>query len=192
LGGLLLAAAAMTKNEGAWIGGGVLAACAVTAGFGSRGARSTGRGAWLVGFLLFALSVVIARSWAAGIPPRGDESYSILAQRFDLATAIAGTARSAREALKQMATPSNWSLFWWISPVLLGMGRRGWMRRRFWPLAIAAALPLALGAGAYALHPDPERLVAVTWNRFLVQSLVPTAVLLALALRRSLWSEAEV
>jgi hypothetical protein len=189
LGGLLLAAAAMTKNEGAWIGGGAIAVCAFTARLGSRGARRQGRQGWLVGLLLLGLSIVIAQSWAAGIPARGDESYSVLAGRLDLAAALDGARRSAAEALRQMAAPSSWSLFWWIVPALLILGRQGWLRRRFSPLAIAAALPLALGAAAYALHPDPERLVAVTWNRFLVQGLVPLGILLALALRSSLRRE---
>lgn len=189
LGGLLLAAAAMTKNEGAWIGGGAIAACAFTAGIGSRGARRHARQAWLVALLLLGLSVVIVQAWAAGIPARGDESYSVLARRLDPAAALDGARRSAAEAVRQMAAPSSWSLFWWITPVLLWLGHRGWMQSRFAPLAIAAALPLALGAAAYALHPDPQRLVAVTWSRFLVQGLVPLSILLALALRSSLRRE---
>jgi hypothetical protein len=186
LGGLLLAAAAMTKNEGAWIAGGAIAACAGTAAFGSRVGWRRGRQAWLAGLLLFALSAVIARSWTAGIPARGDESYFALARRLDAATALDGALDSLVEAARQMAAPSSWSFFWWIAPLLLGIGYRGWMRRRFSPLAIATVLPLALGAAAYALHPDPERLVAVTWNRFLVQGLVPLSILLALSLRSAL------
>jgi hypothetical protein len=189
LGGLLLAAAAMTKNEGAWIGGGAIAACALTARFGGRGARRSGRLAWCVGLMLLALSVVVVRSWAAGIPARGDESYSFLARRFDLAAALDGVLDSAAEALRQTAAPSSWSLFWWVAPAFLILGRRGWMRSRFWPLAIAGVLPLAIGAAAYTLHPDPGRLVAVTWNRFLVQALAPLSILLALSLRSSLRRE---
>ncbi len=190
LGGLLLAAAAMTKNEGAWLAAGALAACALTALFGARSKRHGTRRPWLAAALLVGVALLLLHGWTARIPPRGDESYAVLLRQQNLAGAMAGLWRAAPAALRQMASPSSWSLLWWVAPLLLLLGHRGWMRRRYAALLVGAALPLALGAAAYALHPGPERLVAVTWNRFLVQALVPAAILLALALRSALRREA--
>ncbi len=62
----------------------------------------------------------------------------------------------------------------------------GWGgRRRALSLALAAGAvaPLAIGWGAYSIHPHPDTLVPVTWSRFLIQGSLPLFLLLALSLR---------
>lgn len=184
-GGLLLAGAALTKNEGLWLAAVGCAVCAPTA---LRRQRLRRR--WLVAAVPVALGVALLHAWSDGIPWRGDESYRVLLMRQDMGGAAAAIGLWVAEAARQTFSVPKWSLLWWTVPVLLVLGWRGWARFRFAPLVLAAGLPLAIGAAAYTLHPRAADLAAVTWSRFLVQALAPAAALLALALRRALRREA--
>jgi hypothetical protein len=79
-----------------------------------------------------------------------------------------------------------WTFFWWMAPVVLLAGWKGWRGRRravSIPLFLAVASPLAVVWGAYTIHWQPAALVPVTWNRFLIQGALPLFLLLALSLR---------
>jgi hypothetical protein len=186
IAGLLLAGAALAKKEGVWLAGGALACGALGALSRPRRGRRFQARAWLAAAVLGGLACLALYTWAARIPPRGDESYWLLARRQSLAAALAGGLRAVPEALRQMAAPSKWSLLWWVAPLLVALGAGGALRRRFAPLWLAGLLPLAIAGAACALQPDPVGLAAVTWNRFLLQALVPWTTVVALALRAAL------
>lgn len=186
LAGVLLAAAALTKNEGSWLAVVGCASCAWSLPWHRRHARR----AWLTAAAILAVAMLSLHAWSTAIPWRGDESYRVLLERQNIGGAAAAIAVWMAEAVRQTFSFSKWSLFWWVFPVLLAIGWRGWARSRFAPLVLAAALPLAIGAAAYTLHPRAAELAAVTWSRFLVQALAPAGALLALALRRALRREA--
>ena len=73
-----------------------------------------------------------------------------------------------------------------MAAVVLAAGWSGIRRRRGAVLAAAAAAPLAVGWLAYSVHWDPAYVAGVTWERLLLQGLVPVAVVLAAALRHCL------
>ncbi len=191
--GLLLAAAALTKNEGT-----VLALAALALGLLRARPWTAGPGstrAWLrlgtAGLILF-LALALRHDWKAGIPNRDDEDYSrLLALDAGalLSRVPSHVAAALPVALKQGLAWPDWHLLPWLAFAFLGLGRSGFGGRRR-PLALlllaAMALPPAVAWAAYALHWEPARLAAVTWNRFLLQSTPPFALLLALALRGAL------
>jgi hypothetical protein len=185
-GSLLLAGAAWVKTEGRWLALAALVACALVAtARASRWRRRRAR-AWVGASILVLAALVVLLRWQAAIAPRGDEDYGVLLERADVAAAAGGLREALPEMARAMAAPRDWSILWWIAPPLLALGRRGWMSRGRAPWLLLAAAPLALGVLAYAVHPGSASLASVTWNRFLVQALVPMAVLLALSSRAAL------
>jgi len=175
--GLLLAAAVLTKNEGA-----VLAALALALTW-----RSGRAGA--VRFAAAAAPVVLVlaffASWRAGIPNRQDENYPDILQAGHLWPGIVThVADFVPVMLDKMNRFRHWAGFWWMAPVALVAGRsalRHPLARRY--LAAAAGPPLVAWA-AYSVHPTPVNLAAVTWERFLLQAAVPLLIVLACA-----WAE---
>jgi hypothetical protein len=173
--GVLLAAAVLTKNEGA-----VLAALALALGwrFGRAG---------VVRFTAAATPVVMAlaffASWRAGIPNRQDEDYSDIVQAGHLWPGIVTHVTDFVPVMfDKMVNFRHWAGFWWMVPVVMVAGRRAFrhpLARRY---LAAAAGPLVIAWGAYSIHPLPVTLAAVTWERFLLQAAVPLMIVLACAL----------
>jgi hypothetical protein len=173
--GLLLAAAVLTKNEGA-----VLAALALALGWRS------GR-AGVVRFAAAAAPVVMAlalfASWRAGIPNRQDENYPDIVLAGHLWPGIITHVTDFLPVLiHKMADFRHWAGFWWMALGVLAAGRHAFrhpLARRY---AAAAAVPPAIAWAAYSIHPQPVTLAAVTWERFLLQAAVPLTIVLACAL----------
>jgi hypothetical protein len=86
---------------------------------------------------------------------------------------------------------SAWRLFWPAALLALLAGHRSLRRRRAACLALGALAPLSVVWLAYVVNDRPALLVEATWNRFLLQGLVPWLALLSLALddllRRAPW-----
>lgn len=187
--GLLLAGAAMIKNEGmllAFFALGAAALLLLRRQVLPR--RPLGQLARLgAAAVLIALALGLVASWRADIPNRQDERYEILVREREIWPAVVTRIPMiATVSAAQMIKFEHWTLFWPVVPVVLWAGRRGWRgRRRGLALALAAgaAAPLAVAWAAYSVHPGPETLIPVTWTRFLVQGSFPLFLLLALALR---------
>ncbi|HKH48918.1 MAG TPA: hypothetical protein VKM72_29995 [Thermoanaerobaculia bacterium] len=188
--GLLLAGAALTKNEGALL---AFFALGIAAWFFLRKKFPPRRPKLhqLVHLAAATVPVLLAlallASWRAGIPNRQDERYDVLIGTEDfwpgVVTRMPGLAALA---LRQMLRFDHWTVFWIVIPVVFWVGRRGWSgRRKALALALAAGAlaPLMIAWGAYSIHPHPDTLIPVTWTRFLVQGSLALFLLLALGLR---------
>jgi hypothetical protein len=191
--GLLLAGAALTKNEGALLAFFALGIAALFR-LGKKFSPPRPKLHALLRLAVAAIPLLLAlwllASWRAGIPNRQDERYDVLIGTEELwQGALPRLPGLALLALRQMFRFDHWTLFWIVVPVVFWVGRRGWSgRRRRLALALAAGVlaPLAIAFAAYAIHPHPDTLVPVTWTRFLVQGALPLFLLLALALREVL------
>jgi hypothetical protein len=187
--GLLLAGAALTKNEGALLALFVpLAAAPVLLRRRDRRRQAARLSAALLPVLL---ALAFLASWRAGIPNRYDEGYAGFVKLSAFwPGVVTRIPQLAPLALRQMLSWDPWAAFWWIAPCALLAGWHGFRGRRR-PLAgtltMAAAAPLVIGWGAYSVHWDPASLLPVTWSRFLLQGFSPFLLLLALSLR-SLWA----
>jgi hypothetical protein len=208
--GVLLAAAALTKNEGA-----VLAVLALAlgwrggspAGRAARGLVASGRGParsveqgsqalaprpprisapvrrLLAAALPLLLALALLTSWRAGIVNRADDAYPLLLRAGHLLSrAAANAAVFTPIVLRQMLGFGNWAGFWWMVAAALVAGRLALRHPLQHRWLLAAAAPPAIALAAYAVHPLPALLAAVTWNRFLVQGSVPGLIVLAGAL----------
>jgi hypothetical protein len=183
--GLLLAGAALTKNEGALLALFVpLAALPVLLHRRDR-ARQAARLSIVVIPVLLALAFLA--SWRAGIPNRYDEGYaSFVRLRAFWPGVVTHIPRLVPLAVRTMLSWDPWAAFWWIVPPALFAGWRGFRGRRrplAWTLTMATAAPLTIAWGAYSVHWDAASLLPVTWTRFLLQGSLPLLVLLSLALR---------
>jgi hypothetical protein len=190
--GFLLAGAALTKNEGAFLAFLALGAAAVPILL--RHVPLLRNRALLRPLLRLAaaavpvvLALVLLASWRASIPNRQDEMYGNLVRTQEIwPDGVTRIPTLVTLILEQTYNFEHWTLFWIVAPVVFWAGRRGWGgRRRGLALALAAGAlaPLAIAWGAYLFHPAPETLIEVTWTRFLVQGSLPLFLLLALALR---------
>jgi hypothetical protein len=189
--GLLLAAAALTKNEGP-----LLAALALALGWrGGRwlrclpgrppGNRRPPRAAarWLAAVVPLLLALALLASWRAGIPNRQDESYPDLVKTGQLwPGVVTHVAVFGPILLRQMLRFHHWAGFWWMVPAVLIAGRRALRHPLNRRLLAAAAGPPAIGWVAYSIHWDPAFLSSVTWERFLLQASAPLLIVLATAL----------
>jgi hypothetical protein len=185
--GLLLAAAALSKNEGAILAGFALAAGAWANLRVHRSAKSPSERLTpiAVAALFVLAALLLFFSWRAHIPNRHDEGYEKFGTGALWPAVLTRIPRLAPIILSSFFSWEHWTLFWWAAPIVLLAGRRGF--RRGWritpPLALAWLAPLAVAWGAYSIHWSPEYLVTVTWDRMLLQGAVPFFVMLALALR---------
>jgi Dolichyl-phosphate-mannose-protein mannosyltransferase len=183
--GLLLGAAALSKNEGA-----LLALLALPLGWRSgrmrRGKVRARREALLrlaAAAVPVALALALFVSWRAGIPNRQDENYPDMVQAGRLWPGIVThVAVFGPVLLRQMSRFHHWAGFWWMAPAILLAGRRTLRRPLNRRRLLAAACPPAIAWAAYSLHGNPGFLSSVTWERFLLQAAVPTLILLACAL----------
>lgn len=187
--GLLLAGAALSKNEGMVLAFFALGAASLLLLFrhGRPGQKLRHIVRIAAAAVLIVLALALLTSWRADIPNRQDERYEVLLQEREIWPAVVTRIPLiATGAAAQMFRFDHWTLFWIVVPVVLWTGRRGWRGRRrglALALAVGAVAPLAIAWGAYSIHPGPESLIPVTWSRFLVQGSVPLFLLLALALR---------
>lgn len=186
--GFLLAGAALTKNEGAFLAFLALGAAAIPLLL--RDPRRVLPRQLLrlaAAVVPVVLALVLLTSWRASIPNRQDEMYGNLVRTQEIwPDAFVRIPTLVTLILEQTYNFEHWTLFWIVVPVVFWAGRRGWGgRRRGLALALAAGTlaPLAIAWGAYLFHPAPETLIEVTWTRFLVQGSLPLFLLLALALR---------
>ena len=193
--GLLLAGAALAKNEGALLAPAALLLTALYRARPCRRARRLASGhrfaRALTPVVVAALPVLAAllllASWRAGIPNRHDEGYFALLDPARLPGQLVGRLPLLVPiALEKTFLSPSWGTFWWMAAVVLAAGWAGVRRRRGAVLAAAATAPLAIGWLAYTVHWDPTYVAGVTWERLLLQGLVPAAALLAAALRHHL------
>ncbi len=161
--GVLLAGAALAKNEGALL---APAALLLAALYRARPWRHTHRGAprrrlsrALAPVAAAALPVLAAllllASWRAGIPNRHDEGYRAPRPGPPALGARRAAASARPIALEKTFLSPSWGTFWWMAAVVLAAGWSGIRRRRGAVLAAAAAAPLAVGWLACSVHWDP-------------------------------------
>jgi hypothetical protein len=188
-GGLLLAAALLTKNEGLPEALIALALAGWSAGAALVRRQRAGRARLITaalagGLLLSALGLLV--TWRSTIPSRYDEAYfetfSIATFARNLASARAFTALPVIAG--RMLNVETWGLFWWLAPVLFLLAAPSIRRPPTALLAVAVAVPLLAVWSAYAQVPTPVYYASVTWNRILLQACVPLCGLLALSIRR--------
>jgi hypothetical protein len=177
--GILLAAAALTKAEGA-----AFAPAALVFGGIYSGRRwRQNRGPLALAALPLVLALLLLFSWRAGIPERFESYEKIVSWSFLWPGIFTRAPRIAAEVRSQMGNFDAWGLFWWATPLVLIVGWRGLRRRVTLPLLLAAAAPLSVAWISYTISLTPEFIVRTSWNRFLIQASVPCLLLLALALR---------
>lgn len=177
--GMLLAAAALAKAEGAAF---ALVALAVGGIYSVRRWHQSWRPLALAA-LPVGLAFVLLFSWRAGIPERFESYEKIVSWSFLWPGILTRAPRIAAAVRSQMGSFDGWGFFWWAFPLVLIAGWRGLRRRATLPLALAAAAPLSVGWISYTISLTPEFIVQTSWNRFLIQASVPYLLLLALALR---------
>jgi hypothetical protein len=133
--------------------------------------------------LALAAGALLA-SWQSEIRPRpGEERYLHLLRKHGIELGRREAGTTARALVARTADLREWGVFWLALPLVLVAGRRGLRRRPAIALAVAAAVPLGIGLAAYAVAPwKGGVLVRGTWNRMLLQSLLPLTVLEAMAL----------
>lgn len=182
LGGLLLAAAVLTKNEGAPLAAAALAAVLV-AGPGRTAGRRRFAGP-LAAALPIVLAVLVLAAYRAPIPNRFDEDYGLLLKsRFSVSLALAQLRAAFPAALAETIRPASWGLFFPAVALLLVAGRRCFRHPAGPALALASLAPVAVGLSAYSVSFDVPGIVQVTWARLLLHGLAPLLLLSALALR---------
>jgi hypothetical protein len=177
--GILLAAAALAKAEGAAF---ALVALVLGGLYSVRRWRQSWRSLALAALPL-ALAFVLLLSWRAGIPERFESYEKIVSWSFLWPGILTRAPRIAAAVRSQIGNFEAWGLFWWLAPLVLIAGWRGLRRRVALPLALAAAAPLSVAWISYTISLTPEFIVRTSWNRFLIQASVPCLLLLALALR---------
>jgi hypothetical protein len=178
--GLLLAAAAGSKNEGMVLAPALLlAATWVTWGRGARGALRRAAG-------VLALGVVLVLAWRVEIPNRNDEGYfEELASPRVVSQLVERAPEIARRVGGSLLDPERWGLAFWLLPPLLVAGSRGLRAGAARASLAALGLQAAVVLTAYGATPDLA-VVGVTCDRFAVQALAPLALLAAAAGRAAL------
>lgn len=177
--GLLLAAAVGVKNEGIALAPLVVAAAAL-------GARRGRRRAALAAAVVVAVAVAGVVLWRAQIPNRNDEAYF---ESFSLPALVAGFADRMPSAFEVAVSESlswqSWGWLFWLLPWLGMAGLSGFRRHGARFAIVWLAGHAAMIVAAYSVFGD-RTLVAVTWNRFLVQMLAPLTIVAATAARATL------
>jgi hypothetical protein len=193
--GLFLGAAVLTKNEGTILAAAALAAASLPLLRLRREDRRAPRKRLLLkgARLCAAASVFVAALaffvfWRSGIPNRQDENYEEIVRVGNLLheAVVRVPFLASRVLARTFLTWDHWTGFWWAFAIVLIAGRsvlRGRRAALSRPLALAAATPLIVGWGAYSAIEGPGWMIEVTWERFLVQGMVPLLLLFALALR---------
>jgi hypothetical protein len=186
--GILLAAAALTKAEGAALAPAALVFAGLYA-FVPLSSQSEWRRRWrlrrvplALAALPLALALALLFSWRAGIPERFESYEKIVSWSFLWPGILTRAPRIASAVRSRMMNTNAWGFFWWAAPLVLVAGWRGLRRRATLPLLLAAAAPLGIAWISYTISLTPEFIIWTSWNRFLIQASVPLLLLLALAL----------
>jgi hypothetical protein len=171
--GLVLGAAVLTKNEGLPLALGAIALGAMVAAARMRRRRRFANpvASWLGATTLVLAAAWLLRYWRSQIPNRFDEDYFayVFASHMDVASMARRVALAAPVLVKRSLSLADWHLTWPLLGTLLvlsWLGRRGSLGIYY---AAAAAVPLCVGLGAYAIHWSPAELAGVTRSRFLLQ-----------------------
>jgi hypothetical protein len=179
--GLLLAAGALSKNEGGplalWA---VAVAFLVPYGFGVRRRRLARRWqpfALAAGIVTAAL--LFLHSWQSGIPDRFLSYESIISWRHFWPWVVQRIPMLLPRIWVELM---DWDLFWTAAPLILLAGWRGLRRRAAPALLLAACGPLGIAWIAYSISLDPLIIVRTSLDRFLLQASIPFLVLFACAL----------
>ena len=194
-GGLLLAACLLTKNEGLPLAVLALLAALLYTFVCTLGLRPRPVGLALPleagrrlrpllwATLIAGAAMALLIDWRSSIPNRWDEAYPALPNAAVLEETVHRFPTIVTEARKLTFDAKAWAGFWWVAPAMILIGG-SMTRRRITIVPVAAILgALALYAIAYGASPWPAALIVqTTWNRFLVQMLLPWLVLLGLAL----------
>ena len=179
--GCLLAGAVLTKNEGALLAGAALLLASLRL---IRTPRPFGWFACAAGPALAAFALLT--SWRAAIPNREDEDYFAVLRLSDLFHgAVARLPEIVPEILRWTFRWSSWLGFWLLFLVVLLAGWRALRRPDVRLLLLAGWIPAAVAWAAYAVSTRLEHLLGETWDRFLLQGLVPLAIVFACALRKT-------
>jgi hypothetical protein len=185
--GCLLAGAILTKNEGALLA--VAALLLASLRLLRLPRRGPARGPRPFGWLAGAVAPVLAAfalltSWRAAIPNRDDEDYFAVLRLSELLHgAIARLPVIVPEILRWTFRWSSWLGFWALFLVVLLAGHRALRRPDARLLLLAGLVPAGIGWAAYAVSTRLDHLLGETWDRFLLQGLVPLALVFACALR---------
>jgi hypothetical protein len=193
--GLLLAGAALTKNEGLPLAlglssVGLLLALAGARGAGSRARRARARRVARVAAPAAALllaAVVLLQHWRSGIPNRYDEAYGevLAGLRLESGAVARELAVVAPRLGSEFVTRSRWGRLWSALAVLVLLGARRLGRRAALAPAALVLGPMAIGVAAYVIGTDPVGLANGTWPRFLVQGSFGTFLLVGLLAARA-------
>jgi len=176
--GCFLAGAILTKNEGALL---AVAALLLALLRLLRRPRPFGWFACAAGPALAAFALLT--SWRAAIPNRDDEDYFAVLRLSDLLHgAVARLPVIVPEILRWTFRWSSWLGFWLLFLVVLTAGWRALRRPDARLLLLAGLIPAAIGWAAYAVSTRVEGLLGETWDRFLLQGLVPLAIVFACTL----------
>ena len=184
--GGLLAGLVLTKNEG------VLLAVAALLLASVRLLRRPVSGQRPLGWIAAAAGPALAAfalltSWRAAIPNRDDEDYFASLRLSDLLQgAVSRLPAIFPEVLRWTFRWSDWLGFWLLFLLVLIASRRALRRPDARLLLLAGLTPAAIAWAAYAVSTRLDHLLGETWNRFLLQGLVPLAVVFACALREQL------
>jgi len=182
-GGLLLAGAVWTKNEGV-----LLAVAALFfAAFRRTRRRRSPPSAAVVRLVATAApgcaAAALLAAWRAGIPHRIDVDFFT---GLGVSDVIRGVFFRLPVILPEVARWTfrwaGWCGFWWIFLAVVAVGYSAFRRLRPRLMILAGLVPLAVGWGAYTVSPSVGELVGETWDRFLLQGLIPLGVSFACAL----------
>jgi len=178
--GCMLAGAILTKNEGA-----LLAIAALILASLRLDRRHSSWFACAAGPALAAFALLT--SWRAAIPNRQDEDYfAVLSLPELLHGAFARLPVIVPEILRWTFRWSSWLGFWILFLVILIAGWRALRRPDARLLLLAGLVPAAIGWAAYAVSTRVEGLMGETWDRFLLQGMIPLAITFACALQKIL------
>ena len=175
--GILLAAAALTKNEG-----GPLALWAVAVAFlvpfrPRRLSRRWQPFALAAGIVAAALLFLLA--WRSGIPDRFQSYERIISWSHFWPWVVQRIPLLLPRVWQELM---DWDLFWSAAFLVLLAGWRGLRRRAAPALLLAAAGPLGIAWISYSISLSPVLLIRTSLNRFLLQASVPFLVLFSCAL----------
>jgi hypothetical protein len=187
--GCMLAATALAKSEGELLAG----AAVLLAGWRlyerrGRPAVARARTRWFLAVVLpVAAAIALVSNWRASIPGREDDVYftNLTLQTF-VAGAVGRLPRIVPEAARLTSSWYAWHGFWVLFLVTILAAWPGVRRRRTWLMLAAGLVPLVVGYGAYAVSERYFRLIFETWNRLLIQSLIPLTIAFAAALAHAL------
>ena len=187
IGGLLLGAAALTKNEGMILAGGaVVVALFVGVARSRRPLPPRLRPALVAAGLLFPVVMALG-AWKSRIPNRADEAYFASAWMVaGLEAHLAKWKALAPILLETTFSPRDWGLGTALFLLLIALSPFGRRRPHLLALLFLVSLAPAVGLAAYAVGFDVRTLVRVTWTRFLTQASFPALLALALLAREGL------